>query len=120
MLLKFKGKDTFGNLAFTASEGKFPMSYHDLVKKNQSISKMSLNTFNPIYISPRYTFACITFKKNYNDLSIKSFEKLVVGSIFEIKFNLTKTDFKEKTFVNAVIIDLTLIEEPKEEEVLDF
>jgi hypothetical protein len=115
MLLKFKGKDSFGNLAFTASEGKFPTSYHDLVKKNQRISKMSLCTFNPIYISPRYTFACITFKKNYNQ-----FDTPVVGSIFEVKFTLTKTDFKEKTFVNANIIDLTLIEEPKEEEVLDF
>ncbi len=115
MLLKFKGKDTFGNLAFTASEGKFPMSYHDLVKKNQRIAKMLLCTFNPIYISPRYTFACVTFKKNYNE-----FDPPIVGGIYEVKFTLTKTDFKEKTYVNATIIELQLIEEPSSVEVLDF
>ncbi len=115
MLLKFKGKDTFGNLAFTASEGKFPMSYHDLVKKNQRIAKMCLCTYNPIYVSPRYTFACITFKKNYNE-----FDPPIVGGTYELKMSLTKTDFKEKTFVNANILSLELVEEPSSVEVLDF
>ncbi len=114
MLLKFKGKDTFGNLAFTASEGKFPMSYHDLVKKNQRITKMALSTFNPIFISPRYTFACITFKKQY-DLDMP-----IVRGIYETTFNLTRHEYKGKDYITAVIISLELVEEPSSVEVLDF
>ena len=112
MLLKFKGEDKFGNLAFTANEEKFPISYHDLVKKNQIISKMCLNTYNPIYIS-KYKFCCITFKKQYR------LDPPVVGGIFEVKFTLNKHEHKEKTYVNANIISIELVEEPKEE-VLDF
>jgi hypothetical protein len=53
-------------------------------------------------------------------LSIKSFDTPVVGGLYKIKFTLTRHSYKDKNYVNANIIDLELIELPKEEEVLDF
>ena len=55
---------------------------------------MALSTFNPIYIS-KYKFACITFKKQY-DFKFKSLDMPIVKGIYEIKFNLMKSEYNLK------------------------
>ena len=119
MLLIFKEIDKFGNLCFKASEKEQPISYYDLVEKKNKIDHLRFDSYNPLYHSEKYKFVCINFKKQY-DLSIKSFDTPVVGGLYKIKFTLTRHSYKDKNYVNANIIDLELIELPKEEEVLDF
>jgi hypothetical protein len=116
MLLIFKGVDKFGNWSFIAKETEQPISYYDLVEKK--IDNLGFDSYNPIFHS-QYKFCCINFKKQY-DLSIKSFDTPVVGGLYKIKLTLTRHSYKDKNYVNANIIDLELIELPKEEEVLDF
>ncbi len=118
MLLIFKEIDKFGNWCFKASEKEQPISYYDLVEKKNKIDKLG-SGYNPIYHSQKYNFCCINFRKQY-DLKFKSFDLPIVNGLYKIKFNLTKTEHNQKTFVNAIILALELIELPKPDVILDF
>ena len=89
-----------------------------LLKKKNKIDKLG-SGYNPIYHSQKYNFCCINFRKQY-DLKFKSFDLPIVNGLYKIKFNLTKTEHNQKTFVNANIIALELIELPKPDVILDF
>ena len=106
MIIRFQKEDQYGNAIFIASLEEKD-GYETITGFYESLKKMELTTFLPIYSTP--TFATIRFKPN------RKF-KFVEHNTYALTFEVRKKNHKDKDYISCYILNSKLdsVAEPRD------
>ena len=105
--IRFHKRDRFNNFTFICNKAE-PDAYK-ILKRYAKKLKRGFQTYLPIYYSPKYHYAVITFKNTPCYRSTLEGFNLAQGDSFNIEFNIHTNEYKGKVYVTADLINVELV-----------
>jgi hypothetical protein len=96
LILRYQKKDQFGNSVFLASSNieNEKASHATLLKIEQKLKDMNLETFLPVYSNEAYQYSSARFK-------FYKGEPLIERNLYTVEFDIKKSERNNKTYINC-------------------